>query len=237
MAIVQARMGSSRFPGKMMAELCGIPLMEWVLRRSAAANSFDGVVLATTNLEQDDILTTVADNIGVLTYRGSAEDVLGRFVEAAKTHAADVVVRICADRPLVAPEVIDQAVSAFLDNGSDLTFNHIADPGQNWPRGFGVEVLTADHLFWLDRNAVSQAHREHVTLYLWDHRTTCTIVPTPCPEELDPGYPGVALDVDHLADLRKLREICAGLDQTCSAASVMEAWRASRFAGTVDVLD
>ena len=90
-AIVQARMGSSRFPGKMMAELCGRPLMEWVLRRCAAANSLDGVVLATTDLEQDDILAATAADLDLPAYRGSSADVLGRY-------AAEIMERWRASR-------------------------------------------------------------------------------------------------------------------------------------------
>jgi spore coat polysaccharide biosynthesis protein SpsF (cytidylyltransferase family) len=228
-------MGSSRFPGKMMAELCGKPLAEWIMRRCNAANSLDGVVLATTDLEQDDILAAVADDLGLPSYRGSLGDVLGRYAGAARAYEADIVVRICADRPLVAPEAIDLAVTTYQREKPDLAFNHIADGESHWPRGFGAEVLAAEQLYWLDENAVSQPHREHVTLYMWDRRADFKIIPVPCPGEIDPGYAGVALDVDRPADLEKLRELCHGLEPASSATTIMQRWRASRFAGSIDV--
>ena len=233
--IIQARMGSQRFPGKMMARLNGVPLIDWVLRRCHAAQTADEVVLATTDLDQDTVLAEAAVNLGIPVYRGSSADVLGRYAEAAARHPADIVVRICADRPLVAPEVIDQAVTHYRRQHLDLAFNHIARPGANWPRGFGAEVLSRDLLNWLHDHALTQQHREHVTLYVWDHADRYRISPAPCPAALDPGYAGVALDVDLPEHLEKLNEICVGLRPEAAAADILAAWRCSRFAGQVDV--
>lgn len=233
--IVQARMGSTRFPGKMQAELCGHPLMEWVLRRCQASKLATGTVLATTDLAEDDLLCTIAEPLGVPVFRGSSADVLDRYVQAASLHDADVVVRICGDRPLVAPEVIDQAIDFFRSEQPDLAFNHVARDGLHWPRGFGAEILSNDLLQWLGTHTTEQPHREHVTLYAWDHANDYRIVSTPCPKDIDPGYAGVALDVDYPAHLDKLREICEGCEVSVSAAEVMQRWRRSRFAGQVDV--
>lgn len=224
-AIVQARMGSQRFPGKMMADLAGRPLIDWVLRRSARAGKIDEVVLATTDLAQDDVLEEAALEAGVPVYRGSSADVLGRYAAAARRHAAEVVVRICADRPLVDAEILDLAVQTFRDLSPDLAFNHISDNGVNWPRGFGAEVLSAEQLYWLADNTTEQQHREHVTLYLWQHRPEYRIVPAPCPPELDPGEPDVLFDVDRPEDLDKLRALCAGLDHSARAADIISRWR------------
>ena len=228
-------MGSQRFPGKMMAPLNGIPLIDWVLRRCRASGTAAEVVLATTDLEQDDALAAAADKLDVPVFRGSSSDVLGRYAQAAALHDADIVVRICADRPLVAPEIIDQAVTFYQQQRPDLAFNHVSRPGANWPRGFGAEVVSGELMAWLHANATAADHREHVTLYLWDMEKDYRIVPAPLPPELDPGYPGVALDVDLPAHLDKLHAICAGLEPDASAARIMAAWRVSRFAGQVDV--
>jgi len=229
-AIIQARMGSQRFPGKMMEPLEGEPLMAWVLRRCLRAQRLDGVVLATTKHERDDVLCAQAEHLGVPVYRGSEADVLARYDEAAAEAQADIVVRICADRPLVAPEVVDLAVKTFQDQRPDLAYNHISGGGQRWPRGFGAEVLSRELLHWLAVNTTQQAHREHVTLYVWDRREDYDLLAVPCPDDIDPGEPDIALDVDHPADLERLREICAGCDIASPAGAIMARWRQWRAA-------
>lgn len=227
-AIVQARMGSQRFPGKMMALLRGRPLIEWVLHRSRGASRLDEVVLATTTKPEDDVLVAEAKRLGIATFRGSVDDVLARYGAAARVHRADVVVRICADRPLVAPEAIDAVVKAFYDGRPDIAFNHISWLGQNWPRGFGAEVLSYERLEWLDRTATAPPHREHVTLYLHEHADAFRLATPACPPELDTGKPDVALDVDLPAHLSRLREVCADLDIDSTAAELMAAWARTR---------
>jgi spore coat polysaccharide biosynthesis protein SpsF len=225
--VVQARMGSKRFPGKTLATLNGRPVLEWVLRRCLAAHSTVTTILATTDQPEDDPLIPIARALGADVFRGSPTDVLGRFSAAIQCHPADVVVRVCADRPLVAPELIDAAVATYLEKKPDLAFNHVAAPGFNWPRGFGAEVLSSDLLRWLDRNTTSKPHREHVTLYLWDHQDRYAITSPSCPADLDPGFPGLALDVDHAEDLDRLRDLCFGLDVTAPANRIMARWRSS----------
>lgn len=228
-AIIQARMGSSRFPGKMMATLSGVPLMEWVLRRSLACRRVDEVVLATTECPRDAVLAETAERLGVRVFRGDEADVLGRYAGAAESADADTVVRICADRPLVDPDVVDLAIDTFGRRDCDLAFNHIADLGENWPRGFGAEVLGADLLHWMDKNTTEQPHREHVTLYVWDHRDRYRLATPPCPPAIDPGYPGVALDVDWPEDLVRLTELCAGLGPEAGAPEIMARWKSTQI--------
>ena len=99
-------MGSTRFPGKMLEKFCGIAILEWVLRRVQSANLIDKIVLATTKLERDDPLVELAQSLSVNIFRGSEDDVLGRFADAAEHFGASTVVRVCADNPLIAPEAM-----------------------------------------------------------------------------------------------------------------------------------
>jgi spore coat polysaccharide biosynthesis protein SpsF len=224
-AIVQARMGSQRFPGKMMADLNGRPLIDWVLRRTARSQLVTETVLATTVLAEDDQLVEVAEAAGIPVVRGSSPDVLGRYALAAKSHSADTVVRICADRPLVDPAVVDSAVRAFGQQATDLAFNHISEGVENWPRGFGAEVLSANLLYWLAENVTDFHHREHVTLYLWQHRNDYRIQAAPCPEKLNPGFANLLFDVDQSKDLDKLRLICNEMDQSATAENIVKSWQ------------
>jgi spore coat polysaccharide biosynthesis protein SpsF len=224
-AIVQARMNSHRFPGKMMQDLEGAPVMEWVLHRTARARLLDGVVLATTEQAADDPLVEVGQRLGVGIFRGDENDVLGRFARAAEISKAETVVRICADRPLVDPGIIDLAIRTFDDVKPDLAFNHISEGSERWPRGFGAEVLSAELLASMDHNAKAPDDREHVTIYAWKHRDQYRIAPAKCPPELDPGMPDLKLDLDTPEDLQRLRKLCAGASIDVPAARVVALWR------------
>ncbi|MFB6197789.1 MAG: cytidylyltransferase domain-containing protein, partial [Halobacteriaceae archaeon] len=121
--------------------LGGQPVVETVLRRVNRAGTVDTVVLATSTLDQDDALSALAGDLGFECVRGSESDVLARVYRAAQTFDADVVVRVCADNPLVAPEEIDRVVKRHVQAGGDYTFNHIPAKGNGYPDGFGAEVL------------------------------------------------------------------------------------------------
>ena len=147
-ALVQARMGSSRLPGKMIMDLCGYPVLHWVLHRVKQARRLTEVVLATTKLKQDDPLTELAQFLKVGVSRGSEADVLARFWDAAREFKADVVVRVCADNPFIAPEEIDRLVDCYISrrqSGGDprrlYAFNHITTMDNNYPDGLGAENL------------------------------------------------------------------------------------------------
>jgi len=229
-AIVQARMGSKRFPGKMMAQLGDAPILEWVLTRLKAARRLDDIVLATTDRSCDRVLADVAENIGISVFCGSEADVLGRFVGAAKASGAQWVVRICADRPLVDPLCVDMAIDHFSATGPDLGFNHISEADERWPRGFGAEVLSAELLRWMDLKTVDSFHREHVTQHAWKNRSYFNIVPVGCPKELDPGFADLRFDVDLPEDLSLLQGLCAGVSMSVTAGEIVERWRKSQAA-------
>ena len=144
--LVQARMGSQRFPGKMTEDLAGSPVLSWVLNRLGRAKGLDRVVLATTTAPEDDVLAALAESLDFDTFRGATHDVLDRFAAAARSFDAATVVRVCADNPLVAPEVVDTAVAAFHDRRPDYAFNHVPRHGSEYPDGLGAEVVRGDLL-------------------------------------------------------------------------------------------
>jgi len=112
-AIIQARMGSSRLPGKMMMELAGTPIIEWVVRRVQGAALLDDIIVATSDADIDDGLALIAKNLGVQVFRGSEANVLDRFIKAAEYCEADTIVRICADNPLIDPGEIDRLIKFY----------------------------------------------------------------------------------------------------------------------------
>jgi len=204
-AIVQARMGSARFPGKMLANLGGYPLLEWVLRRVSRASLLDETVLATSTKPQDDALAAVAKTIGIRTFRGDESDVLGRFVMTANMSDAEQVVRICADNPFVDPDEIDRLITFFQDNACDYACNHMDRLGSRYADGFGAEILSSALLQKIAAIATNPKHREHVTLYLWDHTADYCMLAVPAPEDV--AFPKMRFDIDVPADLDFLEHL------------------------------
>lgn len=168
-AIVQARMTSSRLPGKILLDLAGRPMLAQQLGRLARSRTLDAVVIATTTNASDDPVVALAEAEGVGTFRGDEHDVLGRFVGAARAHAADVVVRVTGDCPLIDPEVIDRVVERVVDQADpcDYASNTIE---RSYPRGLDVEALHRDVLERIHRLASSEPAREHVTYFLHRER-------------------------------------------------------------------
>ncbi len=163
-AIIQARCGSSRFPEKVFANLCGHPLIWHVVNRVKNSSMVDEVVVATTTNPIDDKLYEWCTANSVLVNRGSENDVLNRFYETAKKFAADIVVRITADDPFKEPLLIDEAINKLVSESADYVCNNFPP---SYPEGTDVEVLTFDALEKQELNSTSDYEREHVTQYIY----------------------------------------------------------------------
>jgi len=220
--IIQARMGSSRLPGKMTMDLCGHPILQWVIERCKRASALDEVVLATTTNPEDNDLISLAQDLGIQTFRGNEQDVLQRFIKAADCYKATVVVRICADNPLVSPEEIDRLVDFYLSNLPDYAFNHIPQLGNGYPDGLGAEILSAELLRTIGQNAKDRKYREHVTLYLWDNRESFDFKTIPCPEPYN--HPEMKLDIDTYEDFLKMQKICERLFFESTPTDIFKEW-------------
>lgn len=232
-AIIQARMGSSRFPGKMLARLGGVPLLEWVVRRLLRATTLAQVVLATSDGAADDALAELATCLGIVVFRGSEADVLGRFVGAARLARADHVVRICADNPFIDPGEVDRLVSYFVENPCDYACNHQDRLGSGYADGFGAEILSAALLEKMAAVATDSRHREHATLYLWDHMQEYHLNAVPSPQEL--VFPELRFDVDAPADLDNLAAMVrSGVSIDTPANEIVRIAHASRRPTSAD---
>ena len=224
-ALVQARMGSQRFPGKMAADLCGSPMIEWVLSRVKSAKRVDRVVLCTSDHLRDDRLAEMAVDIGVAVFRGSEANVLDRFARAAEAHAAGTVVRICADNPLISGRAIDLLVDRLASGDIDYAYNNVPADGADWPDGFGAEVLPARLLAELDEKVGDPAHREHVTSWIRHGTDAYRIGTVPCPEAWRDPERIIRLDVDYKEDLESLRILCDGLAMDADPETILAKWR------------
>jgi spore coat polysaccharide biosynthesis protein SpsF (cytidylyltransferase family)/glutamate-1-semialdehyde aminotransferase len=161
-AIIQARMGSKRLPGKVLMNIEGKPMLWHVVNRVASANLLDDVIIATSTNKKDDIISDFSQKHGFRVFRGSEDNCLGRYYEAAKRYHADIVIRITADCPLVSPEIIDKSISIFTEGRFDYVSNALS---YSYPEGYTVEVFSSKVLKKTCEEAENPLDREHVTLY------------------------------------------------------------------------
>jgi glutamate-1-semialdehyde-2,1-aminomutase len=163
-AVVQARMGSTRLPGKVLKPLAGRPMLWHVLTRALAAKSVDEVVLATTDAPEDRALEPTARALGVRVVYGHPTDVLDRFRLAAQASGADAIVRVTADCPFLDPEIVDACVELFKKSGAAYASNAIK---RTFPDGLDVEVFSSAALETAWKEAALPSEREHVTPFIW----------------------------------------------------------------------
>ena len=205
-AVVQARMGSTRLPGKVLADLGGRPQLAVLLERLAGA-AVDEVVVATSDRPGDDPVAALARTLGRPVFRGSEADVLGRFAGAAAAYGADDVVRITADCPFTDPEIVDAVVARHRATGADYTSNTLL---RTFPDGLDVEVLRAEALHAAAARATAPAEREHVTPHLYRHPEDFRLAAL-----LGDDRVGTARwTVDTADDLARVRRVVAALGTT-----------------------
>jgi len=162
-ALVQARMGSIRFPGKVLKSIVNRPMIELLLARLSQSNELDEIVVATSIAKQNDKLQSVVESLGYKCTRGSEKDVLNRFYESSKSLEADIVVRITGDCPLVDPALVDECVVRFKELGVDYLSN--TQP-VTFPDGMDVEVMLFNSIERANNESNSEFDREHVTSYI-----------------------------------------------------------------------
>lgn len=164
--IVQARMGSTRLPGKVLMDLCGEPVLARVVTRARRAGLPDQIVVATTTLPQDDVIAELCDRRGWPVFRGEAEDVLDRYYRAATAFEAETVVRITSDCPLIDPDVIDRTILALRAALPRADYACTFLPKRTFPLGLDVEAFSFEALERAWREDADPALREHVTEYI-----------------------------------------------------------------------
>ena len=161
--IAQARMGSTRLPGKVLKLLGNQTVIEHAILRTQTCRNTDDICIATTEHGRDDCLVNIAEEHGCFVFRGSEMDVLSRFAEAARKTKADIIVRITCDCPLIDPKIIDNLINLRQNTDADYASNGLI---MDWPDGLGCEVFTTDMLFLAEKHAQSDYDREHVTPYI-----------------------------------------------------------------------
>ncbi|HWH15446.1 MAG TPA: NTP transferase domain-containing protein [Miltoncostaeaceae bacterium] len=203
--VIQARMGSTRLPGKVLRDLAGAPVLGHLLDRMSRA-AVDVVMVATSDRAEDDTVAAYAARRGADVHRGPLEDVLARFTAAARAHRLDRLVRVCGDSPLLDPALVDRALGLLAASGADMASNVVE---RTFPPGQSVEAVTREALERARRMEPDAADREHVTRLLYRRPDAFHVVPI----ARRPPAPGPRLVVDTADDLERVRALVTRMDR------------------------
>lgn len=167
--LVQARVGSTRLPGKILKEICGKTILHHEIDRLKKCKEIDEIVIATTDKEDDDKIVNEAKKLSVKYFRGSENDVLSRFYYSAKENNADIIVRVTSDCPCIDYEILDKMLIYFKDKYKEKQVDYLSNTiKRTYPRGYDIEIFTFSALEKSYINAEKEYEREHVTPYIYD---------------------------------------------------------------------
>jgi len=204
--IVQARMGSTRLPGKVLREICGRPLIDHVIERLRSCRKVAEIILAIPNSKDNDVLEAYAEKDGLRYFRGSEDDVLARYYGAAKAFRVQHIVRVTADCPFVDPRIVDSLVDVFMNKKVDYAAVGVEG---SFPRGLDAEIFDFQTLEKAHLEAHRNYEREHVTPYVYENAKFFDALFLEAVGKL--RRPDLRLTVDTAEDLRLAREIFSGL--------------------------
>ena len=174
LAIIQARMGSTRLPGKILKQVNGKPLLAYQLARVKKSKCIDKIVIATTTDKRDDLIVEFCEKYDMEYYRGSETDVLARYYETAEKFGGDIIVRLTSDCPLIDPNIIDKTIQYYIKHSSD--YDYVSNTiKRTYPRGLDTEVFSVNALNKSYKEATLEKDREHVTAYMYSNSQTFSI--------------------------------------------------------------
>jgi len=221
LGVVQARMGSTRLPGKVLRQLAGRTVLERVVRAARDSDVLDELVVATTDESVDDAIVTECAAIGVPVHRGPVDDVLTRFLGVLDTHDSDTVLRFTADCPLLDPQLVALAAKVFAAAPYvDYLSTSIA---RTLPRGLDVEVVRTDVLRSIDKLATDH-HRTHVTSYIYSHPEDFNVLGL----TMQPDLSHLRLTLDTPDDWRLIEAIIEHFGDVSVPVRTLTDWLAHR---------
>lgn len=208
-AIIQARMGSTRLPGKVLKTVAGEPLLKIQINRIRRSKLLDKIVVATSYLKENDIIENLCNDNNIACFRGSENDVLERYYQCAREYKADTIVRLTADCPLSDPEIIDKAIFVFNNSVVDYLANTVPFENSKYPDGMDVEVFSNEALEKAHKNVTNVNDREHVTFYFWKYKNNFKTAQL----NNDHDYSGYRFTVDYPEDLEVVEFILKELEK------------------------
>ena len=200
--IIQARMGSTRLPGKVMLDVeSNKTVLYFVIKQLQSCKLVDKIIVATTTLEDDKQIANFSKQLGIDSFRGSSDNVLDRYYQCAKEYSVSTIVRIPSDKPLIDPEIVDNVVSMFMNSSYDYITNFLPNP--TFPSGTEVEVFSINALKKAWEKAKLPSEKEHVTPYFTNHEDEFKITHIENSENLS----HLSWAVDRIEDLKLVRKI------------------------------
>lgn len=222
-ATIEARMGGTRLPGKVLLPALGRPLLSHLVRRLRAVPSLHDIVLATTVNRADDQLESFAEAEGIRCFRGSEDDVMARVIGAAESAHADVIVEITGDCPIIDPQIVEQCIRMFAANRAEYVGNaHV----RSYPDGMDVQVFQLDSLRRSAAMTADALDREHVTLHMRKHPECFAPLHLVAPPEIT--WPDLGLTLDEPADYELLKTLIEHFGDANDLFTCLDAVRALR---------
>lgn len=206
-AIVEARMTSSRLPGKVLLEVLEVPMLGRLINRLKQVPLIDQIVIATTTNSEDDKICSLASNYGVSHYRGSENDVMSRVLEAGLEAQADVIVEITGDCPIIDPDIIKDVIQHFLNGNYDYASNSNV---RSYPDGMDVQVFSIETLIDSFNSTFDLLHREHVTLHIRQNPDRYRLLDILAKREFE--FPELGLTLDTKEDFLLIEKIITHLE-------------------------
>ncbi len=200
--MIQARMDSQRFPGKVLKEINGIPIISLIVKRVSNAKNISKIIVVTSDSNEDDILCEYLKNEKIEFFRGNKNNVLSRFYQAAKKFNADFIIRLTGDNPFVDSDIVNQIVSECLKGKYDYVSN---DLERTFPFGLDVEILRFNTLEKISEKTSNPAELEHVTLFIRNNPQLFSIKNISAPVNL--RHPEWRLTIDEFDDLKLIQKI------------------------------
>ncbi len=204
-ATIEARMGSSRLPGKSIRQIIGKPMLELMIERVKCCNQIDDIVVATSTNKKDDVIEELTSKLHVNCFRGSEDDVLDRVLHAAKMVKADIILELWGDCPLIDPKILDDLVIFYKNNSVDCCGTVLPNFKKEFPLGISALIFSTEILNDISKITQNFEDRENVSNYIYEHPEKYKILPLPCPTNL--SFPEFRLVVDEENDFELIKII------------------------------
>ncbi|MDZ4713437.1 MAG: glycosyltransferase family protein [bacterium] len=214
-ACIEARMGSSRLPGKVLMEIDGKPTLQILIERLEKLKLIDQIIIAATTNPLDEKIEELGEELGIFVYRGSEDDVLGRVVNAVEAVSGDIIVEITGDCTLMDPEVVESVIKKYLEGGYDYVTNigYVDEQVREIPIGMDVRVFSYNDLKQISELTNDPEDREHVSLYFFrDGKNKYRLYNLPVPEKWKRDYK-VRIALDTKEDFEFIKNVYTGLSK------------------------
>jgi len=215
-AIIQARMDSTRLPGKAMMKINGEPMLYYVIKQVMASKNISDVIIATTYLPEDDVIEEYVHELGYSVFRGDSDDILDRYYKCAKNFNLKTIVRITSDDPLIDPFVVDSCIEKFQNEHFDYVSNTISKKNDSWisnlngfPYGIAVEVFNFSSLFKAWKNSKNLLEREHLSPYFIKNPNIFKLGSISNPND----YSNIRVTVDYSEDFDFVKSILTNFEK------------------------